>query len=75
MGRSLLAVAVVATAFITAPPLAAQEEVPSAAAADVGSVDAIIAAVYESISGPAGEPRDWDPIALRAGSSPNPHMG
>lgn len=27
---------------------------------DVSSIDAIIAAAYESISGPAGQPRDWD---------------
>lgn len=27
---------------------------------DVGSVDAIVKAVYESISGPAGEPRQWE---------------
>lgn len=29
-------------------------------AADVGSVDAIITAVYDAISGEAGEARDWD---------------
>lgn len=28
--------------------------------ADVESIDAIVAAVYEIISGPAGAPRDWD---------------
>lgn len=28
--------------------------------ADVGSLDGIIAAVYDVISGPAGQPRDWD---------------
>lgn len=64
MGRSLLAAAVVATAFLTAVPLPGQEAVPPtvppAAASDVASVDAIIAAVYDAISGPAGEPRDWD---------------
>lgn len=27
---------------------------------DVGSVDAILAALYDVISGPAGTPRDWD---------------
>ena len=27
---------------------------------DVASVDAIVAAVYDVISGPAGEARDWD---------------
>jgi hypothetical protein len=33
---------------------------PEADPADVESVDAIIAAVYDVISGPAGEARDWD---------------
>ncbi|MEM1125868.1 MAG: hypothetical protein AAGI71_04395 [Bacteroidota bacterium] len=39
---------------------AAPEPPPVAAPADVASPDAIIAAVYESISGPLGAPRDWD---------------
>ena len=33
---------------------------PSARDADVASVDAIIAALYDVISGPAGQARDWD---------------
>jgi len=33
---------------------------PSANPADVASIDAIIAAVYDVISGPAGKNRDWD---------------
>lgn len=36
----------------TAPPMASP--------ADVGSPDAIIAAVYDVISGPAGQKRNWD---------------
>lgn len=32
----------------------------AARAADVQSLDAIIAALYDVISGPAGQPRDWD---------------
>jgi hypothetical protein len=32
----------------------------SARAADVESIDAIIAATYDVISGPAGKKRDWD---------------
>jgi hypothetical protein len=35
-------------------------EAPRAKPADVASVDAIIAALYDVISGPAGAPRDWD---------------
>jgi hypothetical protein len=33
---------------------------PAAIPADVASIDAIIAAVYDVISGPAGKKRDWD---------------
>ena len=49
-----------------APPSASPGPVPQAApapparAADVASLEAIIAAVYDTISGPAGAPRDWD---------------
>lgn len=44
-----------ATLALTAP-LAAQQADP----ADVGSLDAVVAAVYDVISGPAGQERDWD---------------
>jgi hypothetical protein len=43
-----------------APPAAARAATPAARAGDVESVDAIIAALYDVISGPAGEKRDWD---------------
>lgn len=33
---------------------------PAARPADVESIDAIMRAVYDVISGPAGQPRDWD---------------
>ncbi|MDF1503856.1 hypothetical protein, partial [Roseisolibacter sp. H3M3-2] len=33
---------------------------PAARPADVASVDAILAALYDVISGPAGQKRDWD---------------
>lgn len=36
------------------------DSVPMARAGDVESIDAIIAALYDVISGPAGETRDWD---------------
>ena len=35
-------------------------EPPTASAADVASVDAIVKAVYDVISGPAGKKRDWN---------------
>ena len=41
-------------------PLAAQAAPPGPRASDVKSMDAIIAALYEVISGPAGQQRDWD---------------
>lgn len=34
--------------------------VPAARPEDVGSMDAILAALYDVISGPAGQQRDWD---------------
>ncbi len=48
--------------FTTAAPVPAQEasSMPKAAPADVESVDAIVKAVYDVISGPAGQKRDWD---------------
>src|SRR6266850_5683366 len=39
---------------------AATPATPAANPADVASIDAIIAAVYDVISGPAGKKRNWD---------------
>ena len=33
---------------------------PAARPEDVASIDAIVAALYDVISGPAGQPRDWN---------------
>jgi hypothetical protein len=51
----------------TAPPALAQDAKPAPATvmpfaqqADVGSVDGILAALYDVISGPAGKQRDWN---------------
>ena len=46
-----------ATQSQTSPPTA---PIPAANPADVASIDAIVAAVYDVISGPAGKQRDWD---------------
>ena len=56
--RSATAATLLAAGLLLTPstPLAAQTADP----ADVGSIDAIIAAVYDVISGEAGEERDWD---------------
>ena len=37
-----------------------RSNVAAANPADVASIDAIIAAAYDGISGPAGEKRDWE---------------
>src|SRR5439155_20338424 len=52
--------------------------------ADVESIDAIVTAAYDGISGPAGKKRDWDrerslyfpgarliPVAMKAGGPPS----
>jgi hypothetical protein len=40
--------------------IAAHPDWPKANPADVASVDAIITSLYDVISGPAGQPRDWN---------------
>jgi hypothetical protein len=66
--RPLSSALVVATVLLT-PALAVGQqpaardtarEVPAARPADVESIDAIMRAVYGVISGPAGQPRDWN---------------
>lgn len=43
------------------PPQAESKPAPPAAKpSDVATIDAILAAVYDAISGSAGQPRDWD---------------
>lgn len=52
-----------ALAFLVAcllPASVSAQAAPPADPADVGSPDAILTAVYDVISGPAGEERDWD---------------
>ena len=53
---------ILSAAMMTATPASAQDTAapPAAAPADVASPDAIIGALYDVISGPAGEARDWD---------------
>jgi hypothetical protein len=55
------------TGKTTTPPMSNQQPTPSptpsppaANPADVNSIEAILAAVYDVISGPAGKKRDWD---------------
>ena len=61
----------------TATPPAAQQKseapaIPAANPADVASIDAILAAVYDVISGPAGKKRDWD--RMRSLFIPGAHL-
>ena len=59
------AVRVLATLLLTALPAAAQTPTPTLApvparSSDVATIDSIISALYASISGPAGQDRQWD---------------
>lgn len=60
----LLLATLAVPAFAQAPTAAATQpvnfNVPAAADKDVASLDAIVAALYETISGPAGQARDWN---------------
>lgn len=67
--ESSLAAQVPAPAAATAAPAAAA---PAAAPADVASIDAIVHALYASISGPKGAPRDFD--RLRTLFGPNARL-
>lgn len=56
MRRLLLALS-----LLTPAPLAAQQAAPPPARPeDVASVDGLMRAIYDVISGPAGQKRDWD---------------
>jgi len=58
---SLLAIAVlIALPAIVRAQAATDSAPPRANPADVASVDAIITALYDVISGPAGQSRDWN---------------
>lgn len=60
--RLCLTLIAIPITLIAGPDEAAGQTPPAVAArpADVSSVDAIIAALYEVISGPAEQKRDWD---------------
>lgn len=61
LSRTLLSAS--AAAFVAAgagQAAAQQEHEQEASSADAETIDAIIAAVYDVISGPAGATRDWD---------------
>jgi hypothetical protein len=63
LGRRIpltLAALVVMLAAASPPALARQAAPIGARPQDVASIDAILDALYASISGPVGQPRDWD---------------
>lgn len=46
--------------LLASTAVAAQDQPPAANPKDVASMDAILAALYDVISGPAGQKRDWN---------------
>lgn len=56
----LLLVAMMAAPAIAQTVTPTGGSAPTARPEDVESIDAILAALYDAISGPAGEARDWD---------------
>lgn len=78
--RTLFAALLLAFATALAAPVAAQTATPAPGApvvraadpADVASLDAIVAALYASISGPKGAPRDFE--RLRTLFGPNARL-
>lgn len=58
-GTTLFLFAALSALLLVAGASAQDAEAHAAQPEDVASIEAIIAAVYEVISGPAGEPRDW----------------
>ncbi len=58
---TMLAGGLVLAAVLSGTAFQPEGEVPAPAdPADVGSIDALMTAWYESTAGPAGQPRDWD---------------
>lgn len=74
LGASVLLLAPVARAQAPAPRTPTADTLPRPAAnpADVSSPDAILTALYDVISGPAGARRDWD--RFRSLMAPNARL-
>ena len=69
---ALAALLLLAAPAYAQPPAQAPAQGPAPRPADVASVDAIIAALYDVISGPAGQKRDWD--RMRSLFAPNARL-
>lgn len=48
------------TVLLLLAPLVARAQTPAPRPSDVSSIDGIVTALYATISGPPGQPRDWD---------------
>lgn len=58
--RRCISLGLFVTFLLTGSVVLAVQEPPPARPSDVESIDSIMKAVYEVISGPAGQQRDWD---------------
>jgi hypothetical protein len=58
--KALIAFVLLIVPAILGIGASAQEPAPKAKPEDVGSIDAIVKALYDVISGPQGKARDWD---------------
>jgi len=54
---------VVVTLFLLAPSTSGAQTSPEPSPADVASIDGLITALYATISGPVGQPRQWERFA------------
>ena len=58
--RFVMALLVVLAVTVSPAPAASAQPAPGPRASDSMSPEAIVAALYDVISGPAAQPRDWD---------------
>ena len=72
MRLRLITVAVILLPALARAQATADSTAPRAIAADVASVDAIIASLYDVISGPAGQARDWNRHSSRQARDSSP---
>jgi hypothetical protein len=63
MPRLIRALSVIALVLASGTRLNAQATTIAARTSDVATIDSIISALYATISGPVGQPRQWDRFA------------
>src|SRR5580700_6027461 len=69
---TMLDMRIAAVVLLCSSTISLLAQAPSAKPEDVASLDAIVHAVYDVISGPAGKPRDWD--RMRSLFYPGAHL-